>query len=96
MKVLVTGAALVYATGDMPFMGAPDAPIHNHVAPRYVVDMREEIGVPNMVTAVLASYRGYDTLGETTVVFTAGIAVFLLLGRGRRHDDDDDQMEGRS
>ena len=58
-----------------------------------IVDMRDEIGVPNMVTAVLASYRGYDTLGETTVIFTAGIAVFLLLGRGRRRqeDDDDDQ-----
>jgi multicomponent Na+:H+ antiporter subunit B len=49
-----------------------------------------------MVTAVLASYRGYDTLGETTVIFAAGIAVFLLVGRGRRHEDDDDQMEDRS
>ncbi|MFP6740669.1 MAG: DUF4040 domain-containing protein [Alphaproteobacteria bacterium] len=91
--VVATGAALVYATGDMPLMGAPDAPIHHHVAPRYIVDMRDEIDVPNMVTAVLASYRGYDTLGETTVIFTAGTAVFLLLGRGRRRqeDDDDDQ-----
>lgn len=89
--VLVTGAALVYGTADMPLMGAPDAPIHHHVTPRYIVDMRDEIGVPNMVTAVLASYRGYDTLGETTVIFTAGISVFLLLGRGRRRKDDDDQ-----
>ena len=89
--VMATGAALVYATVDMPLMGAPDAPIHHHVAPRYIVDMRDEIGVPNMVTAVLASYRGYDTLGETTVIFTAGIAVFLLLGRGRRRKDDHDQ-----
>ena len=31
--------------------------------------------MPNVVTAVLASYRGYDTLGETTVVFTAGAGV---------------------
>ena len=41
--------------------------------------------VPNVVTSVLADYRGYDTLGETTVIFTAGIGVLLLLkGRRRR------------
>jgi len=54
---------------------------------RYSIPVRweekceEEIGVPNMVTAGLADYRGYDTLGETTVIFTAGIAVILLLRR---------------
>lgn len=36
-----------------------------------------------MVTSVLASYRGYDTLGETTVIFTAALGVLALLGRGR-------------
>jgi len=45
--------------------------------------------VPNVVTAVLASYRGYDTLGEVTVVFTAGVGVLLLLrGRTRRRRDE--------
>ncbi len=44
--------------------------------------------VPNMVTAVLASYRGYDTMGELAVIFTAGIGVMLLLGRARRRRDD--------
>ena len=82
--VLVTGAALVYATLDMPHYGDPDAPIHRHVAPRYLEESPEEIGVPNIVTSVLASYRGYDTLGETTVIFTAGVAVLLLLRRTRR------------
>ena len=43
-----------------------------------------EIGVPNMVTSVLASYRGYDTLGEVAVIFTAAIAVLALIGRGGR------------
>ena len=89
--VMATGAALVYATADMPLMGAPEAPIHGHVAPRYIEAMPREIGIPNMVTAVLASYRGYDTLGETTVIFTAGIAVLILLGRGRRRDGEDDE-----
>ena len=91
LVVLATGAALLYATADMPRYGDPDAPIHGHVAPRYIQDSPAEIGIPNMVTSVLASYRGYDTLGETTVIFTAGIAVLVLLARGRRreHDGDD-------
>ena len=88
LVVLATGAALLYATADMPHLGDPGAPIHGHVAPRYIQDSPTEIGIPNMVTSVLASYRGYDTLGETTVIFTAGIAVLLLLGRGRRRERD--------
>jgi multicomponent Na+:H+ antiporter subunit B len=39
----------------------------------------EETSVPNIVTAVLADYRGFDTMFETTVIFSAGVAVFLLL-----------------
>ena len=77
--VMVTGALLVYGTMDMPHFGAADAPIHQHVAPRYINDSMAEIGVPNIVTSVLASYRGFDTLGETLVIFTAGIGVMSLL-----------------
>lgn len=81
---LATGAILVYGTLDMPHYGDPTAPIHHHVAPRYIQDSPTEVGVPNMVTSVLASYRGYDTLGETAVIFTAGISVLLLLRRPRQ------------
>ncbi len=76
----ITGAALVYGTLDAPLLGDPNAPVHQHVAPRYIQQGPSEVGMPNMVTAVLASYRGYDTFGETVVIFTAGIAVLLLLG----------------
>jgi len=81
---LVTGGALVYGTLDLPAFSDPGAPIHQHVAPRYIQEGPRETGVPNIVTAVLASYRGYDTLGETTVVFTAGVGVIALLRRLRR------------
>jgi multicomponent Na+:H+ antiporter subunit B len=77
--VFLTGLALVYGTLDMPRFGDPTAPVHTHVAPKYIADTASEIGMPNIVTAVLASYRGFDTLGEVTVIFTAGIAVLLLL-----------------
>lgn len=90
--VVVTGAALVYGTLDMPYYGDSTAPIHTHVAPRYIEDGQKETSVPNIVTAVLASYRGYDTLGEVTVIFTAGVGIMLLLVRvgGRRRDEDED------
>lgn len=78
--VLVTGAALIYGTADIPPFGDAQAPAHQHVAPRYIEQAAKETGVPNMVTAVLASYRGFDTLGEVTVIFTAGIGVMLLIG----------------
>ena len=81
--VLVTGAVLVFGTLDVPYFGDPNAPVHQHVGPRYIEQGPVEVGVPNMVTAVLASYRGYDTLGETVVILTAGVGVLLLLG-GRR------------
>lgn len=80
---LVTGMVLLFGTLDMPEFGSAAAPVHHHLAPHFLEASREEIGVPNIITAVLASYRGYDTLGETTVVFTALVGVLLLL-RGRR------------
>jgi len=81
---LGVGGALVYGTLGLPAFSDPDAPIHRHVVPRYIKDGPRETGVPNIVTFVLASYRGFDTLGETTVVFTAGIGVIALLRRRRK------------
>ena len=88
LVVVVTGAALIYGTLDMPHFGDPDAPVHHHVAPRYLEKSPDEIGIPNVVTGVLASYRGYDTLGELTVIFTAGVGVLELLGIRRRRQDE--------
>jgi multicomponent Na+:H+ antiporter subunit B len=87
LLVVVTGAALVYGTMDLPLYGDPSAPIHHRTSPRFIEESPKEIGVPNMVTSVLASYRGYDTLGETTVIFTAGLGVILML---RRRSDEED------
>jgi multicomponent Na+:H+ antiporter subunit B len=82
--VVLTGSVLVYGTLDLPVVADPTAPAHLHVAPRYLLESPEEIHVPNVVTAVLASYRGYDTLGETAVIFTAGLGVIMILGGARR------------
>lgn len=82
--VVLTFGMLVYGTLDLPDFGDPEAPANRHVADRYIEKAHEEVGVENFVTAILASYRGYDTLGETTVIFTAGLSVVLLLRRRRR------------
>jgi len=81
--VLATGGVLVYGTFDMPRYGDPNAPINQHVANRYIEKSGHEVGPPNIVTSVLASYRGYDTLGETAVVFTAAIGVLVIIGRSK-------------
>jgi multicomponent Na+:H+ antiporter subunit B len=88
---IATGAVLAYGTLGLPAFSDPDAPIHRHVAPRYIHDGPRETGVPNIVTAVLASYRGYDTLGEVTVVFTAGVGVIALLRRRQSKKKEDRQ-----
>ena len=80
--VFAAGAALIYATIDMPAFGDPNSPANSYVGQMYVDETPNDIAVPNIVTAVLASYRGFDTLGEIMVIFTAGVAVMLLLGIG--------------
>lgn len=79
----VTGAALVWGTFGLAPFGRPDNIIHQYLAPDLLARSKPETGAPNVVTSTLANYRGYDTLGETTVILTAGLAVLLLL-RGRR------------
>lgn len=81
----LVGALLIYGSLDMPLFGDPSAPVHQHVAPRYLEESSTEIGLPNVVTSVLASYRGYDTMGEAFVIFTAAAGVITLIGRARRN-----------
>ena len=81
--VLVSSAVFAFAMLDAPNFGDPNAPANQHVAPRYIHESPHETGVVNMVTAVLASYRGYDTLGETTVIFTAGMCLVMLLRKSK-------------
>lgn len=81
---VITGVLLIYATADFPDWGDPSSPASLHVSPRYIEKTVEETGVPNMVTSVLADYRGYDTLFETTVIFTAGITAVMLIRRPRK------------
>ncbi|MFU8821843.1 MAG: DUF4040 domain-containing protein [Gammaproteobacteria bacterium] len=82
--VWITGAVLIYGTADLPAFGDPAAPAHNYLAPHFLQESPREIDIPNVVAAVLASYRGYDTLGEVVVVFAAVVGVISLIGLRRR------------
>lgn len=74
-------ALMLYAASGLPDIGDPGAPANVHVSPYYIEKSLEETDTPNLVTAVLADYRSYDTLGETAVIFTAGLACTLILIR---------------
>lgn len=89
LVALGVGAALIWATYDLPAFGLADTPINRHVVPYYIENAVKDTLVGNLVAAILADYRSYDTLGEATVVFTAGIGVLLLL-KGRRPTKKDD------
>jgi multicomponent Na+:H+ antiporter subunit B len=76
----VLALLIIYSTFDKPRLGDPDAPVHQHIAPWYIEKTTEYIDIPNVVTAILSSFRGYDTLGEVFVVFAACIGVLFILG----------------
>ncbi len=86
ITMLGFAALVVYATSALPPRGDPDAPSHQYLSPYYIERSAGEVGTPNIVTAVLGDYRSYDTLGETAVIFTAGVALLMVLGRGRKRD----------
>lgn len=92
--VIITGALLIYGTLDLPYYGSAISAANTHpdLAYRFIFNSPTETGIPNMVTSVLASYRGYDTLGETAVVFTAAIAVLSLVGLRRIYQEGEGEF----
>lgn len=79
LAVVLCGSILLYSTGDFPDWGDAGSPANAYLSPHYIAHSLEETAVPNMVTAVLADYRGFDTMFETTVIFSAGLACFFIL-----------------
>ena len=84
IAVIMTGALLIYGVEDMADWGDPNSPANSHVSPKYIQEATEKTATPNIVTAVLADYRSYDTMGETVVVFTAAIGCVLMLRKKRK------------
>ncbi len=79
LLIALFGGLLMYCSMDFPLWGDPHSPAANHVSPYYIENTIADTSVPNIVTSVLADYRGYDTMFETIVIFTAGVACIILL-----------------
>ena len=91
IALVLFGALLLYASSGLPGQGDPDGPSHREqsrvgspvAAAHYIRHAEADAASPNIVTVVLADYRGFDTLGETIVVFTAGLVCTLILRRSQ-------------
>jgi multicomponent Na+:H+ antiporter subunit B len=81
LAVIIAGALLLYASADFPAWGDANSPANSNqdVSVRYIQDSYAKTKTPNEVTAVLADYRGFDTMFETVVIFVAGIAIIAIL-----------------
>ena len=87
ITVIIAGGLLLYATSDFPAWGNPQSPANaSDLSRHYITETRVETEVPNIVTAVLADYRGFDTMFETVVIFVAGLAILSVLSRPEEGD----------
>ena len=85
-------ALMIYAAAGLPNRGDVNAPLNQdksiagtpNAASYYIQKAYKDDHTPNMVTVILADYRGYDTLGEETVIFVAGLICLLILRRGKK------------
>jgi len=84
LLTLAIGVLLLMASMDLPDWGDPGSPASTHLSPHFIEKSMEETSVPNLVTSVLADYRGYDTMFETVVIFCAGITVLIIIRRTPR------------
>lgn len=92
----LTGLLLIYATSDFPDWGDPASPASTYLSTRYIEKSMEDTSVPNIVTAVLADYRGFDTMFETTVIFSAGVVCFFLLRIFEKKTDEEGLLRHKS
>ena len=81
LATLVTGALLLYGTADFAAWGDPESPPNRNISVHYVEQAVRETHVPNVVTAILGDYRGYDTMFELVVIYCAGMSVMGILRR---------------
>lgn len=77
--LIAAGIILIRNSSEFPEWGDPGSPPSINVSPYYISQTIDDTSVPNIVTAVLGDYRGFDTMFETAVIFTAGLACFFLL-----------------
>lgn len=95
IALLVIGTVLLMMVAEMPEFGSPDNPSNNMVSERFTEQVIEDTNVKNIISAIITDYRAYDTIGETTVLFTGIAAVLTVLGAhvkaGEKKDVKEDE-----
>ena len=95
LAIAAFGALLIYGSTALPIRGDAEPPMNRPIsligsvnaASYYIQNAYKDAETPNMVTVILADYRGYDTLGEVIVILAAGLICFLLLRKpGRQRE----------
>jgi multicomponent Na+:H+ antiporter subunit B len=84
--LLIVGAlivAILRLGWNITEYGLSNTAFHQNINQYYLNNTYKDIGIPSFVAAILASYRGFDTLGETTVILIAGIAVAFIMSKKR-------------
>jgi len=81
LVAIVLLAALIFA----PML--INTPLHTSLTPLanyYATKGADDLGAPNLVTAIVVTYRGLDTLGEMTVLFIATAGIGFLMGKKKK------------
>ena len=86
---------LVYGIIQMPTSPSVDAPSYNDTTQYYFDNSLAETGATNIVAAILADYRGFDTLGETVVLFTSIVAAASVLRTVKKNKEENGEQHGR-
>ncbi len=92
-KLLCMGALaamagfLVLAVTGLPAFGSFQ---NKHVALFYLEEGLQMTGSPNIVNSIVWGFRGYDTLGEETILFCAALGVFMIIRRRKYGRSDKD------
>ncbi len=81
LGLCLLGGILMSTASDLPSLGSPNSPPNVHISPTYLTQSLIDTNTPNVVASVLMDYRAFDTLIETAMIFSAGIAAALLLWR---------------
>jgi len=76
LLLIIVGVGIGLSLVKIPF-GAPKTKVGRY----YIDEGIKETGSANIVTSVVVNYRGFDTLGEVTVLFIAAIGLGAVLTR---------------
>ena len=81
--LLVLGAGFLFMALTLPFGAPPFSDMDDY----FIAHGQEQTGGNNIVTDIVFDFRGFDTLGEACMLFTAVMGVAVLFRHRRKEED---------